>query len=200
MAAEDENHLSEEERKRRAAELTDELARKYDPERLTQIVVSDAGKGEKLDLATRLEMEKKLGGNFADVRVFRGPFAEAVTKQHRADAVTVAATGMILVREGPRSDPRTALGKALLAHELTHVKQAQEGLHFAHEDGQAGHGAHEQEAERVESAVHAQETGGGGGGDGAAAGVGDVEAKVIAKVIELVEEDQRLRGERLGKK
>jgi hypothetical protein len=195
MAAQDDDNLSEEERKRRAAELTDELARKYDPERLTQIVVSDAGKGEKLDLATRLEMEKKLGGNFADVRVFRGPFAEAVTKQHRADAVTVAATGMILVREGPRSDPRTALGKALLAHELTHVKQAQEGLHFALEDGQAGHASHEKEAERAESAVHAAETGGGGGG---AAGAGDVEAKVIAKVIELVEEEQRLRGERLG--
>jgi hypothetical protein len=198
MTAENEDNLSEEERKRRAAELTDELARKYDPERLTQIVVSDAGKGEKLDLATRLEMERKLGGNFADVRVFRGPFAEAVTKQHRADAVTVAATGMILVREGPRSDPNTALGKALLAHELTHVKQAQEGLHFALEDGQAGHAQHEQEAERAESAVHAAETG--GGGEGGGAGVAEVEAKVIARVMEMVEEEQRLQGERLGKK
>ncbi len=199
MAVEDDDQLSEEERQRRAAALTDELARKYDPERLTQIVVADAGKGEKLDLATRMEMEKRLGGNFADVRVFRGPFAEAVTKQHKADAVTVAATGMILVREGARSDPKTALGKALLAHELTHVKQAQEGLHFALEDGEGSGAAHEREAEHVESAVHAEATGQAKGGPGGNA-AGEVEAKVINRVIEMVEEEQRLMGERLGKK
>ena len=97
-------------------------------------------------------MERRLGGRFGDVRVFRGPFAEAVTKAHRADAVTIANTGMILVREGPRSDPKTALGKALLAHELTHVSQAQRGLHFALEGGESQGAAHEQEAEAVESA------------------------------------------------
>ena len=101
-------------------------------------------------------MEKRLGGRFGDVRVFRGPFAEAVTKAHRADAVTIANTGMILVREGPRSDPKTALGKALLAHELTHVSQAQRGLHFALEGGESQGAPHEQEAEAVESAVHAR--------------------------------------------
>ena len=104
-------------------------------------------------------MERRIGGRFGDVRVFRGPFAEAVTKAHRADAVTIANTGMILVREGPRSDPKTALGKALLAHELTHVSQAQRGLHFALEGGESQGAAHEQEAEAVEQQVHAEETG-----------------------------------------
>src|SRR4029077_18642198 len=116
-------------------------------------------RGERLDLGTRQEMERRIGGQFGDVRGFRGPFAEAITRHHRADAVTVANTGMILVREGPRSDPKTALGKALLAHELTHVKQAQRGLHFALEGGQWSEAAHEREAEAVEAQVHAEATG-----------------------------------------
>src|SRR3954451_11050658 len=93
---------SEDEQNRRRLELSEETARRYDPERLSKVVVEQAGRGERLELATRQEMERKLGGQFGDVRVFKGPFAEAVTRQHRADAVTIANTGMILVREGPR--------------------------------------------------------------------------------------------------
>src|SRR5579872_4296335 len=147
----DDEELSEEERKKRALELSDEIARRWSPERLGKIVVSEAGRGETLDIQTRQEMEKRIGGSFSSVRVFRGPFAEAVTRAHKADAVTVANTGMILVREGPRADPKTALGKALLAHELTHVKQAQGGMHFALEGGQSQNAPHEQEAEAVEA-------------------------------------------------
>ena len=162
--------------------------------------MQDAGSGEKLDIGTQSEMEKRLGGRFGDVRVFRGPFAEAVTKAHRADAVTIANTGMILVREGPRSDPKTALGKALLAHELTHVSQAQRGLHFALEGGESQGAAHEQEAEAVESQVHAEETaqagqparkGGGGGRPN--------REQVVARVLELVEEWHRMERERRGR-
>ena len=189
----------EEERKRRALALSQEIAQRWEPSRLSKFVVGGAGSGEKLDLDTQSEMERRLGGRFGDVRVFRGPFAEAVTKAHRADAVTVANTGMILVREGPRSDPKTALGKALLAHELTHVSQAQRGLHFALEGGEAQGTPHEQEAEAVEQAVHAEATaqarpasrGGGGGVDRAA---------VVARVVELVEEWQRTQAERLGRR
>ena len=189
----------EAERKRRALALSQEIAQRWEPSRLSKFVVGGAGSGEKLDVGTQSEMERRLGGRFADVRVFRGPFAEAVTKAHRADAVTVANTGMILVREGPRSDPKTALGKALLAHELTHVSQAQRGLHFALEGGEAQGAPHEQEAEAVEQAVHAEATaqarpagkGGGGGVDRAA---------VVARVVELVEEWQRTQAERLGRR
>jgi hypothetical protein len=192
------DEVSEEERKRRALALSQDIANRYSPENLSQIVVNEAGRGEKLDLATRLEMERKVGGQFGDVRVFKGPFAEAVTKQHRADAVTIANTGMILVREGPRSDPKTALGKALLAHELTHVKQAQKGLHFALEEGEGSDAPHEREAEAMESAVHAEETGQAGGGEGGGGGGGDLKAAVMARVLELVEEDARLTRDRLG--
>jgi hypothetical protein len=190
----------EEERRKRALALSQEIAQRWEPSRLSKFVVAGAGAGEKLDLATQSEMEKRLGGRFSDVRVFRGPFAEAVTKAHRADAVTVANTGMIMVREGPRSDPKTALGKALLAHELTHVSQAQRGLHFALEGGESQGAAHEQEAEAVESQVHAEETaqagqparkGGGGGRPN--------REQVVARVLELVEEWHRMERERRGR-
>ena len=143
-----------------------------------------------------------MGGRFGHVRVFRGPFAEAVTRRHRADAVTVANTGMILVREGPRSDPRTALGKALLAHELTHVRQAQSGLKFALEHGQSSAAPHEQEAEAVEARVHQEET----GQSAAASGAGDHAAyraelhrAAERRVFELLDEAERLLEQRLGR-
>ncbi len=192
------NALEEEERRKRALALSQEIAQRWEPSRLSKFVVGGAGSGEKLDLGTQSEMERRLGGRFGDVRVFRGPFAETVTKAHRADAVTIANTGMILVREGPRSDPKTALGKALLAHELTHVSQAQRGLHFALEGGESQGAAHEQEAEAVEQQVHAEATaqaqpaGKHGGG-------GDNRAAVISRVLELVEDWQRTEAERLGR-
>jgi hypothetical protein len=192
--------LSEEERKRRALRLSQEIAQKYDATRLSKVVINDAGSGEKLDLATQSEMEKRLGGRFSDVRIFRGPFAETVTKAHRADAVTVANTGMILMREGPRSNPKTALGKALLAHELTHVSQAQRGLHFALEGGESQSAPHEQHAEAVESQVHAEETGGAPKGADKKGGAKKIDpAAVIARVLELVEEEARVQGERIGR-
>ena len=187
---------TEEERKKRALELSDEIARKYSAERLTQTIVSGAGQGEKLDLTTRLEMERRIGGNFEGVRVFRGPLAEEITHKHRADAVTVAATGMILVREGARSDPKTALGKALLAHELTHVKQAQEGLHFALEEGHSQDAPHEKEAEAAESKAYAEATGGHGGG--AAGDAKQMEEELIKRVIELWVEEHIVGRERSG--
>lgn len=190
--------LTEEERKKRALRLSQEIAHRYDAGRLSKIVVGEAGRGEKLDLATQSEMERRLGGRFGDVRVFRGGFAEAVTKAHRADAVTIANTGMILVREGPRSDPKTALGKALLAHELTHVSQAQRGLHFALEGGESQAAPHEKEAEAVESQVHAEESGQAKPAP-KAAGHGVDKGKVIARVLELVEEHERIERERLGR-
>jgi hypothetical protein len=191
--------LTEAERKKRALQLSQEIAHKYDASRLSKLVVGDAGSGEKLDLGTQSEMEKRLGGRFSDVRLFRGAFAEAVTKAHRADAVTIANTGMILVREGPRSDPKTALGKALLAHELTHVSQAQRGLHFALEGGESQGAAHEQHAEAVESQVHAEATGQ-AAAKPAGGGAGKVDRHaVIARVMELVEEETRLQQQRVGK-
>jgi hypothetical protein len=179
------------------ASFLDEIARRWDPSRLSKVVVDEAGKGERLDAATQADMERRLGGRFGDVRIFRGPLAESVTKAHKADAVTIANTGMILMRQGPRTDPKTALGKALLAHELTHVTQAQRGLHFALEGGQSQSAPHELEAEAVEAKVHAEETGAQRNAEAGAGGGVDREA-VIARVIELVHEADRLRRQRRG--
>jgi hypothetical protein len=189
----------EAERRRLQEQLSREVEARYSPERLRTTVVEGAGQGEPLELGTRLEMERKIGGRFADVRIFRGPLAEAITRRHSADAVTVGGSGMILVREGPRSDPRTALGKSLLAHELTHVKQAQSGFHLALERGAAQAAPHEREAEQVEAQVHAEET---------AAYAKRAQPvrphpearrrKVIARVLELLSEQHRLLRDRLG--
>lgn len=204
------NKLSEAERRQRASGLTDDIARRYDPTKLSSLVVEQAGRGEQLEYSLRSEMEKRLGGSFENVRIIRGQFAEDVTRAHKADAITVANTGMILVREGPRSDPNTALGRALVAHELTHVTQAQRGLHFALEGGEGGSGEHEAQAEAVEQAVASEGAGGGGAGGGGGGGGGEAKAggdkpagldlgpMVMARVFELIAERKRLMRNRLG--
>ena len=118
------------EKDEQAFRLDQEIAKKYDPGMLSRLIMRDAGRGEPLDLHTRSAMERRLGGNFGGVRVYRGPLAEEVTARYRADAVTVGGTEMILVREGWQSNFSTVQGGALLAHELTHVRQQQRGLHF----------------------------------------------------------------------
>lgn len=138
--------------------LDQEIARKYEPADLSRMVMRDAGRGEPLDLHTRSEMERRLGGDFSNVRVFRGPLAEEITARYRADAVTIGGTEMILVRDGWRGQMHTAAGKSLLAHELTHVKQAQRGLHFALQHGH-GEGDIEGEAEEIEARIFAEEQG-----------------------------------------
>lgn len=140
--------------------LDQEIARRYDPSRLSQLIVKDAGRGEPLDLHTRAQMERRLGANFGGVRVFRGPLAEEVTSRYRADAVTVGGTEMILVREGWQSNFQSAEGHALLAHELTHVKQQQRGLQFAHSSGYGAEDSdYEREAYAVQHAVAAEQRG-----------------------------------------
>ncbi len=149
----------------RAEELSDELARKYDPERLLRMVSRRAGRGESLDQSVRAKYEKKFGVDLGHVRIYTGEFAEEFNRKREAYAVTIGSTGMILMGGSPDKSMASASGQALLAHELTHVAQAQQGLHrkgtfaggmeFTHED--------EAEAEHVEAEELA-------GGEGAGAG------------------------------
>lgn len=105
-------------------------------------------------------MEHRLGGDFSNVRIIRGPLAEEITARYRADAVTVGGTELILVREGWQSNFQSAEGAALLAHELTHVRQNQRGLHFEHSGGaDDASSEHEIEAYRVQAQVKAEEQG-----------------------------------------
>jgi hypothetical protein len=137
----------------RADELTDELARKYDPERLLRLMSKRAGKGERLDQSIRAKYEQRFGVDLGHVRIYTGEFAEEFNRQRGAYAVTVGATGMILMGRSPDKSMGSASGQALLAHELTHVAQAHKGLHRKATGGMPFTEEHEAEAEAVEQSV-----------------------------------------------
>jgi hypothetical protein len=137
-----------------ADQLSDELAKKYDPERLLRMVSRRAGKGERHEHSIREKYEKRFGVDLGHVRIYTGEFAEEFNRQRSAYAVTIGSTGMILMGGSPDKSMGSASGQALLAHELTHVAQAHKGQHpksigggmpFAEE--------HEAEAEAVEQSV-----------------------------------------------
>jgi hypothetical protein len=136
-----------------AEDLSDELARKYDPELLLRMISRRAGKGERLDHSIRAKYEKRFGVDLGHVRVYSGEFAEEFNKKRGAYAVTVGATGMILMGGSPNKSMGTNAGQALLAHELTHVAQAKGGLHRASTGGMPFASEHEAEAEAVEHDV-----------------------------------------------
>ena len=138
-----------------ADQLTDELAKKYDPERLLRMISRRAGKGEALDHSIRAKYEKRFGVDLGHVRIYTGEFAEEFNRKRSAYAVTVGSTGMILMGGSPEKSMASASGQALLAHELTHVAQAQQGLHrkATSSGGMPFAQEHEAEAESVEQSV-----------------------------------------------
>lgn len=177
-------------------DLTDELARKYDPDRLLRMVSKRAGKGERLDHSVRSKYEKKFGVDLGHVRVYTGEFAEEFNRQRNAYAVTVGSTGMILMGGSPDRSMGSTAGQALLAHELTHVAQAkrgqQRGFSFAMPFAQEGHD-HEEEAEHEEAQAHADAQGVGASSEGtgsaaAASKAGQVAKEKLEAAIEKVKE------------
>jgi hypothetical protein len=112
-----------------AEDLSDELAKKYDPERLLRIVSRRTGRGDPLDPSVRAKYEKRFGVDLGHVRVVTGEFAEEFNRKRDAYAVTVGGTGLILMGNSPDKSMGSSAGQALLAHELTHVAQASRGLH-----------------------------------------------------------------------
>lgn len=174
-------------------QLTDELAKKYDPERLLKMLGKRAGKGDSLEHSVRSKYERKFGVDLGHVRIFTGQFAEEFNKQRNAYAVTIGGTGAILLGGSP--DKTGTSGEALLAHELTHVAQQQRGLGgglhrkaiiempFAEE--------HEDEAEAVEHAEHAAAMGAASHPDVAAAAKGAEAAgggKAVQEQIEQIKQ------------
>lgn len=181
-------------------ELSDELARKYDPERLLKLLSKKAGRGAPLDATIREKYEKRFGVDLGHVRVVTGEFAEEFNKQRDAYAVTVGGTGMILMGNSPDKAAGTRAGEALLAHELTHVAQAKRGLHnrstapdFTHAD--------ELEAHEVEAEVEHGHDHGHGGASAAAHHAEAAKAaaeqhkqqleKIKARVLEMMGEAAR---------
>ena len=188
---------SEEARKRRRdkGDLSDEIVRRWDPERLLSMVASRAGRGERLDEGTRQKFERRMGVDLSAVRIYTGEFAEEVTRAHTAEAVTIGNTGMILMSGTPERSMATTAGQALLAHELTHVAQAQDGMlrsapgqgvpEFAQE--------HEHAAEQAEAHEHHAAAGGGHGEKDAAKEKANEEQhkQVLERVIDLFAEQMR---------
>ncbi len=142
--------------------LSDDILKKWSPERILGMVASRAGRGQPLDETTRRRYERKLGVDLGRVRIYTGEFAEEITKAHRAEAVTVGTTGMILMGgSGDRSMATTA-GRALLAHELTHVAQGERAMQRKSTFGEATPLAtenNEAEAEAAEAEEYAEAAG-----------------------------------------
>ncbi|MEJ7603494.1 MAG: DUF4157 domain-containing protein [Kofleriaceae bacterium] len=139
----------------RAEDISDELAKKYDPERLLRIMSKRAGRGESLDHTIRHKYEKRFGVDLGHVRLFSGEFAEEFNRQRNAYAVTIGSTGIILMGGSAEKSMGSTSGQALLAHELTHVAQQKRGLHRkATFEGAMPFGEeHEAEADAVEQEV-----------------------------------------------
>ena len=113
------------------------------------------------------ERDKNAAREGTHVRIVTGEFAEEFNRQREAYAVTVGGTGLVLMGNSPEKAMHTRAGEALLAHELTHVAQAQRGLHRrAHNAEMQFTEEHEVEAHAVE---HDVEHGGGQGASRAAA-------------------------------
>ena len=177
--------------------LSDEVARRWDPSRLVKAVSKRGGSGDPLDATTRARFERKLGVDLGGVRIYTGEFAEQVTRQHSAEAVTVGGTGMILMSGTPDRSPVTAAGQALLAHELTHVAQSARGMYRSAPGERAplATAEHEAEAEAAEAEVLLEAAGGAppaSGGVDPEKALEELTEKVASRVVELVYEDERV--------
>ncbi|HEY6033218.1 MAG TPA: DUF4157 domain-containing protein [Kofleriaceae bacterium] len=176
-------------REDRPEDLTDELARKYDPERMLGMVSKRAGRGDPLEHSVRAKYERRFGVDLGHVRVYTGEFAEEFNRQRNAYAVTVGATGMIMMGNSPDKSMGSASGQALLAHELTHVAQQAKGLHrkATFEDAMPFAAEHETEAELVEQSVLHEESGGGPSASHEAAAVAQARQAAQQKLAQAIE-------------
>ena len=85
---------------------------------------NELGSARPLDAATRSFFEPRFGHSFAKVRVFSGPGAVRSARALGARAYTV---GQEIVFGDRQYAPATVAGRALLAHELSHVAQQRTG-------------------------------------------------------------------------
>jgi hypothetical protein len=141
-----------------ADDLNDELAKKYDPDLLLKMFskrVDGVGRKEPLPHQIQAKYERMFGVNLGHVRVITGAFAEQFNERRRSQAVTVGNTGMILMGKAGAGAMAmgSAEGKALLAHEITHVAQQVGGLH-AYATGTTALGDFSQDRPELERQAH----------------------------------------------
>jgi hypothetical protein len=187
--------------------LEEVLAARWDPGKLSGFLrASSRSKGQALDYGQRSRFEERLGVDLGHVRVYTGELAEEITRQHNAEALTVGDTGMVLMRQSTAFAPGSAAGQALLAHELTHVAQAKPDAisrkATSRDLALDSVDETEAEAEQVEAEELARATGqsppeGSSGGEKQQKKEEKKEL-ILAKVLELLEEDARFTLWRLG--
>ena len=110
---------------------------------------------------------------------------------------------MILMGGTTDRPMQSSSGQALLAHELTHVAQAERGVHRAGRgvDMELATEEHEAEAEEAEHAEMQHQQGAGARGDGGkaeAANQGKIQDEVTEKVIAMLGETVRVMVQRSG--
>jgi hypothetical protein len=112
------------------------------------------GGGHGMDHGTRTRMESGFGADFSGVRIHTDNRADALSQSLSARAFTTG--GDVFFRQG-EYNPGTSGGRALLAHELTHVVQQNgDGLQRKMTVSEPGD-AHEVEADRVAEVIMQQE-------------------------------------------
>ena len=89
--------------------------------------------GEPLPAATRAYFEPRFGHDFGAVRIHRDALAAESARAVAARAYTV---GRHVTFAPDRYAPHTAVGRRLLAHELTHVVQQREGTPRVQREGE----------------------------------------------------------------
>ena len=92
---------------------------------LSNTIMDKSGKGRPMDKKTRTGMESKFGVDFSDVNIHTDQQAAAMNKELHAQAFT---HGKDIHFNSGKYNPDTTHGKHLLAHELTHVVQQNQGL------------------------------------------------------------------------
>ena len=102
----------------------------------------------KLDSVLKNQFELAFNADFSDVRLHTGAYADEITREHGADAVTI---GYDIYFAGGKYRADTQEGINLLAHELQHVIQHQKKERFKYKEDIENA---EHEASAVESSMN----------------------------------------------
>jgi hypothetical protein len=103
--------------------------------------------GQPLDAATRAFMEPRFGHDFSQVRVHAD--ARAAESARVVDALAYTVGSEVVFGAG-KHEPRSDIGRRLIAHELTHVVQQSQGIRLQPQNAMSKPGdASEREADLV---------------------------------------------------
>jgi len=94
------------------------------PQHVERAIDSQSGSGSAMDHTTRLSMEGAFGADFSGVRIHNDSEADTLNSELSARAFT---RGNDIFFSAGQYSPATGDGQSLLAHELTHVAQQEDG-------------------------------------------------------------------------